>query len=262
MADTRIATSLDTPFDIARASALDGVPHGFFGACSGRYQFGYGGPGAVEELRAMRAAAAHAILPGAPLATPHQVHSPEVITLTKLWPDAPEGRPVGDAIVTRRNDVVIGIVTADCGPVLLADRNAGVVAAAHAGWRGAQGGVLENTIAAMQAQGAIVSRIVAAIGPTIVQASYEVDGPFRDHFEAGDAAHFVAAPVREGRPRWQFDLPGYIRSRLQRAGISQIEDMAQDTYAQPQRYHSYRRASQAGDVGYGRQLSAIAVSLS
>ena len=254
---------LGTPFDIERADVLGDVPHGFFGSGGGVHQFGYGGPGEAETIRSLRSAAASMILPGAPLAAPHQVHSPEVVVIGKKWPDALRDRPVADAVVTKRTDIVLGIVTADCGPILLADAQAGVVAAAHAGWRGAQcqdrGGVLENTISAMEAIGATRKNIAAALGPTIAQASYEVDGAFREYFTDGDDAHFATAPMRDGVARWHFDLPGYILEKLRQSGLTDIADLNRDTYAYAGRYHSYRRASQQGEPNYGRQLSAIAV---
>jgi len=189
-------------FDIARSDALEGVPHGFFGTSDGAHQFGFGGPGEAEDVRLLRAAAADAILQGAPLQAPHQVHSPLVVTLGKLWPDAAEGRPVADAVVTARSDTVLGIVTADCAPVLFADREAGVIGAAHAGWRGAvgdeRGSVLDNTVVAMEGLGARRANIAAVVGPTIAQASYEVDAGFRENFTPADEAHFKEAPVREG----------------------------------------------------------------
>lgn len=250
----------DAPaFEIARAEVLDGVPHGFFGSAGGAHQFGYGGPGDEQAIRQFRSEAASAILPGAPLAAPHQVHSPEVVTVTRQWPDAAEGRPVADAVVTDRRDIVLGIVTADCGPVLLADPQAGVVGAAHAGWKGGNCGVLENTIDAMEALGAARGSIVAALGPMIAQQSYEVDAPFREHFTADDERHFAEAPEREGKARWHFDLAGYIAARLSTAGIARIEDIAHDTFTRAESYHSFRRASQQGQPTYGRQLSAIAV---
>ncbi|WP_298470436.1 peptidoglycan editing factor PgeF [uncultured Erythrobacter sp.] len=246
-------------FDIERADALADFPHGFFGHGGGLHQFGYGGPGLVEEVGATRAAAASALVAGAPIVTPHQVHSPDVVTVTDEWDDAPEGRPVADAVVTARRGIVLGIVTADCGPVLFADRQAGVVAAAHAGWRGAHGGVLENTIAAMEALGASRATIAAAIGPTIAQASYEVDAPFRENFGEQDGKHFAAAPDRAGSPRWQFDLPSYITEKLAFCGIDKISDCAWDTFSHPERYYSYRRAVSSGEPNYGRQISLIAL---
>ncbi len=250
-------------FDIARADALDGVPHGFFGSAGGAHQFGYGGPGEAEDVRHLRSAAADAILHGAPLQAPHQVHSPEVVTLGQLWPDAAEGRPVADAVVTARDDIALGIVTADCAPVLFADREAGVVGAAHAGWRGAvgdeRGSVLDNTVAAMEALGARRARIVAVVGPTIAQTSYEVDAAFRDNFTVSDDRHFADAPMREGIARWHFDLPGYVSAKLHTLRLAVTTDISRDTYCDNAHYHSYRRAAQNGEPNYGRQISIIAV---
>jgi hypothetical protein len=251
--------ALETPFAIARAPLLDGVRHGFFGSAGGAHQFGYGGPGDAEAIRQLRSAAASAILPGAPLQAPYQVHSPEVVTVGKKWPDYAKERPVADAVVTVRRDIVLGIVTADCGPILFADREAGVIAAAHAGWRGAHGGVIENTLAAMEALGARRTRIVAVLGPTIARTSYEVDARLRANFTEADDAHFSAAPPRDGTDRWQFDLPGYILARLERAGVGAAADLAHDTYAREADYHSFRRAVHRTEPDYGRQLSAIAL---
>lgn len=248
------------PFDIERAPNLAGVPHGFFGSARGAHQFGFGGPGDRSEVRALRAAAAEAICAGGRLAAPHQVHSPDVVTVHEAWDDAAEGRPVADAVVTAVPGIVLGIVTADCAPVLLVDKDAGIVGAAHAGWRGAHGGVLEATIAAMVALGAQRERIAAAIGPTIAQASYEVDARFRDNFAAADAHHFAPAPMRDGIARWHFDLPAYAAERLKNSGIGTIHDLARDTFADPARYHSYRRASLRREADYGRLISLIAAA--
>jgi YfiH family protein len=250
---------MDPAFDIERSSALDGVAHGFFGSAGGAHQFGYGGPGAGEDIARMRATAAQAIVPGACLVTPHQVHSSVVVTVEEPWADTVEGRPVGDGVVTREPGIVLGIVTADCAPVLFADREAGVIGAAHAGWRGAHGGVLENTLDAMAALGARLPHIAAAIGPTIAQASYEVDEPFRANFTDADALHFKAGGMREGRARWRFDLPGYIVTRLSAQGLDKIHDCARDTFPHPERYHSYRRASLSGEPDYGRMIALIAL---
>lgn len=246
-----------TPFAIERAPLLDGVPHGFFGSAGGAHQFGFGGPGDSAEVRTLRAAAAGAILPGGRLAAPHQVHSPDVVLVDKAWGDAAEGRPVADAVVTATPGVVLGIVTADCGPILLADVEAGVIGAAHAGWRGAVDGVLENTIAAMESLGARRGVIAAVIGPTIAQPSYEVDAAFRGRFDDAASRFFAPAPEREGIQRWHFDLPGYIAARLAAAGLSKITDLGWDTFSHVARYHSHRRSTQAGEANYGRQISMI-----
>lgn len=246
-------------FQIDASPLLAGVPHGFFGSAGDAHQFGFGGPGDGAEVRSLRAAAAEAILPGGKLAAPHQVHSSDVQVVDAAWDDAAEGRPVADAVVTATPGIVLGIVTADCGPILFADREAGVVGAAHAGWRGAAGGVLENTIAAMEALGARRGQIAAVLGPTIAQASYEVDAPFRAHFPADAERFFAPAPDRAGTQRWHFDLPGFILDRLAAAGLSKIADTGRDTFSSTMRYHSHRRATQAGEANYGRQISMIAL---
>lgn len=242
--------------DIARADLLAGLPHGFFGHAGGACQFGYGGMGSAGAIHALRARAAEAILAGGRLAAPHQVHSCDVIVVERAWEDDPQGRPTGDAVVTSRPGIVLGVVTADCAPVLLADRESGVIGAAHAGWRGAHGGILENTVAAMEALGARRARIAAVIGPTIAQQSYEVDERFRAGFVSEDACFFAAG--RAGR--WQFDLPAYAAQRLRRAGVAHAEDLALDTCALDRHYFSYRRATLRAEPEYGRQISLIALA--
>ncbi len=246
-------------FQIERDALLEGVPHGFFGSAGGKHQFGFGGPVDGADVRLLRQAAAEAIRPGGTLAAPHQVHSPDVVTVTKAWDDGAEGRPVADAVVTATPGIVLGIVTADCGPILFADEAAGVIGAAHAGWRGAVDGVLENTIAAMEALGATRANIAAVLGPTIAQASYEVDAPFRERFPPAAERFFAPAAEREGTARWHFDLPGFITARLADAQIGKIADIGRDTFSHVARYHSHRRATQAGEANYGRQISMIAL---
>lgn len=250
-----MAESAPPAFDIVHAKLLAGVPHGFFGHSGAARQFGYGGEGAEEAIRADRAAAAQAILRGGVLVAAHQVHSPEVIAVNAAWEDAPQGRPVADALVTATPGLVLGVVTADCAPVLLADREAGVIGAAHAGWRGAHGGVLEATLAAMESLGACRGRIAAVIGPTIAQASYEVDARFRENFAERDACFFAKGRAEH----WQFDLPAYVRERLVQAGVGGAEDLALDTYALEEKYYSFRRATHRSAPNYGRQLSLIAL---
>jgi polyphenol oxidase len=248
--------------EAVRADILAGIPHGFLtrlGGVStgivGGLQVGHGAdddPAAVEENRRL---AVEAVLPGAPLATVYQVHSPDAVLATEAW--AYDERPKADALVTDRRGLLLGIVTADCAPVLFADAEAGVVGAAHAGWRGAHGGVIENTVAAMEKLGARASRIAAAIGPAIAQASYEVDAPFRANFTPDDERFF--AP---GRPeRWQFDLAGYVAARLEQAGVGPIEDLALDTYSDEERFFSHRRSVHRGEPNYGRQISLIGLPL-
>ena len=191
------------------------------------------------------------MLPGAELATVYQVHSPAVVEVRASWPH--DQRPRADGMVTDRPGLLLGVVTADCAPVLLVDRERGVVGAAHAGWRGAHGGVLENTIAAMAGLGADRPHIVAAIGPAIAQPSYEVDAKFRDNFEPDDEEFFAT-----GQPgHWQFDLEGYIAKRLRETGIGTVQRLGLDTYSDPERFFSYRRATHSGEPTYGRQFSLI-----
>lgn len=227
------------------AAVLAGVPHGFFGRFAND-------EGENEGLARYRQAVVERLAPGGKIAMLRQTHSADCIVVEEAWPY--ENRPQGDALVTDRADLVLGIVTADCAPVLLADREAGVIGAAHAGWRGAQGGVLENTVAAMERLGALPGQIAAVIGPAIAQGSYEVDQSFRASFPQGDARFFASG--REAR--YQFDLPGYVAHRLQEAGVTAVEDLARDTYADEDCLHSYRRAIHRNLPARGRQISAIA----
>jgi len=247
--------------EAVRFKALAGVAHGFMtrrGGVStgvtGGLQCGFGAGDDPAAVAANRREAVESVLPGAPLLALHQIHSADVVTVTELWDD--DYRPTADALVTRQPGLVLGIVTADCAPVLFVDYENGVIGAAHAGWRGAHGGVLDNTLAAMEALGARRERTSAVIGPTIAQASYEVDDSFRQQFDQRDAAYF--APGRAGH--WQFDLPGYIRARLHRAGTALIHDLALDTYSDPDRFYSFRRATHRGEPSYGRQLSLIGLA--
>ncbi|HMP55364.1 MAG TPA: peptidoglycan editing factor PgeF [Novosphingobium sp.] len=247
--------------DIARAGLLAGVPHGFLGRSGGvsggavaSLNCGLGAgddPAAVAENRRR---AGEAVLPGARMVGVYQVHSPDCVTVAEPWDD--DSRPQADALVTDRAGLVLAIVTADCAPVLLADLQARVIGAAHAGWKGAIGGVCEATVAAMETLGAQRSRIVAAIGPCIAQPSYEVDEAFRARFMAEDPAsdRFFKAG-RAGH--CQFDLEGMVAARLAGCGVGRVEAMGLDTCAQPARYYSYRRATLAGEPAYGRQISLI-----
>ena len=187
-----------------------------------------------------------------------QVHSAAVNIVDRPRPWQGATLPEADALVTHRTGVLLAIVTADCAPVLLSDRHAGVVGAAHAGWRGALGGVLGNTVAAMVELGANAGNIVAAIGPCIHQQSYEVDDAMRAEFALDDASYF--APGREGH--WQFDLPGYVADRLDRCGVGSVETLPHDTYSEGDRFHSYRRATHRGEPHQGRQISLIGLAAS
>lgn len=247
--------------ELVRSALLGDVPHGFTtrrGGVSqgvtGGLQCGFGAGDVPSAVAANRREAVDAVLPGAPLLALHQIHSADVVTVAELWDD--DLRPTADALVTNRPGLVLGVVTADCAPVLFADREAGVIGAAHAGWRGAHGGVLENTLEAMEALGAHRERVVAAIGPTIARTSYEVDEGFRAQFPE-DAGRFFSAG-RGGH--WQFDLPAYVAARLLACGIGAVDDCALDTYADPERFYSFRRATHRGEPNYGRQLSLIGLA--
>jgi YfiH family protein len=247
-------------------SKLARIRHGFFtrggGVSQGVYASLNGGTGSndapdkVAENRA-RMAAALGVSPDR-LLTAYQIHSPDVFVADQPWTHA--DRPRADAIVTRTPRLAIGVSTADCGPLLVADAEAGVIGAAHAGWRGALTGVIETAIAAMEKLGAERARIVAALGPTIRQPNYEVGPEFVERFLAADAdnARFFAASERAGHA--MFDLAGFIASCLQRAGIENFEDLGLCTYAEPERFFSYRRTTKFGEPDYGRHINAIALA--
>lgn len=251
--------------DIVRSGALR-VPHGFFGRAGGvssgaaaGLNCGLGSGDDGMAVRTNRRLAADAILPGAPLASIYQIHSPTAVIVTAA--SYGDERPQGDALVTSTPGLLLGIVTADCAPVLLADAQAGVVAAAHAGWRGAVGGVADQAIAAMLSLGARIENIAAAVGPCIAQKSYEVDYAFPEPLLADDHSNerfFTDGP--SGKPH--FDLEAYVVARLAAAGVRRIEAMGLDTYALEDRYYSYRRATHRDEPTYGRQLSLICLPTS
>lgn len=254
---------MSTSLDIIKAPVFGAIPHGFLGRRGGistglhaGLNVGLGSDddrGSVIENRARASGAVHS---GAALITLHQVHSADVITVTAPFADA--DRPHADAMVTDRPGLLLGVLTADCAPVLFADPDARIVGAAHAGWKGAIGGVTDATIAAMEKLGADRARIVAAVGPCIARPSYEVDDAFARRFEARDPANerfFTAG--RTGHHL--FDLEGYVVARLARAGITRIAALGLDTYADPDRFFSFRRATHRGEPDYGRQISMIGI---
>ncbi|PZQ58519.1 MAG: peptidoglycan editing factor PgeF [Sphingomonas taxi] len=250
---------MTTP-ELFSARLLSAVPHGFFGRRGGvsdgvhaGLNVGLGSDDDEAAVHANRAAALAAVKRGAALLTPWQVHSADCVTVRAPLAE----RPRADALVTDRPALAVGVVTADCAPVLLADVAAGVVGAAHAGWKGALAGVTDATVAAMVALGADATRIVAAVGPCIARASYEVDDAFRRRFEAAHAANErFFADGRAGHHR--FDLEGYVVHRLAAAGVTRVEALGLDTYADPVRFFSYRRATHRGETSYGRQIAIIA----
>lgn len=239
------------------------ITHGFFtrggGVSGGIYaslNCGFGSDDRAEDVAENRRRVTHALqIAESNLVTVHQVHSPDVINVTTPW--RPADAPQADAMVLARPGIALGILTADCAPVLLADAQAGVVGAAHAGWRGALHGVIEATVAAMTALGARRRHICAAIGPCIAQPSYEVGSDFPAPFGAADPANsrFFAPGSRPGH--CQFDLPGFVLHQLAQAGVAEHTDIAADTYPSAQRFFSYRRATHNGEPDYGRNLSVI-----
>ncbi len=249
--------------DVIRFPTL-GVPNGFFGRAGGvsigavaGLNCGLGSGDEPAAVEANRRLAAAAIIPGAPIASVHQVHSPTAIIVDRAVPR--DERPHADALATSTPGLLLGIVTADCAPVLLADARAGVVAAAHAGWRGAVAGVTDQAIAAMLSLGAHIENIVAAVGPCIARASYEVDHTFAERLTADDPAadrFFADGPA--GKPH--FDLEAYVVARLAAAGVRRIEAAGLDTYANEDRYYSFRRATHRGEADYGRQISLIGLN--
>ena len=244
-------------------SRLARIRHAFFtrngGVSEGVYASLNGGigskdaPDKVLENRA-RMAASLGVAPDRFL-TPYQIHSPDVVVADGSWTQ--ENRPRADALVTRERDLAIGVSTADCGPLLFADDNARVIGAAHAGWRGAFTGVIEATLAAMEKLGAARDNIAVALGPTIRQANYEVGPEFVARFTAADIdnTRFFTDAERDGHA--MFDLTGYIASRVQQAGIVKFEDLGLCTYAEPERFFSFRRATHQGEPDYGRHINAI-----
>jgi polyphenol oxidase len=250
--------------DVATTPLLTGTRHGFLGRRGGvstgmvaGLNVGLGSgddPAAIAENRRR---AAEAVAPGAALVTVYQVHSAAVVVADK-WAD--DSRPHADALVTNNPGLVLGILTADCAPVLFADAEAGVIGAAHAGWKGAIGGVTDSTIDAMEALGARRARIAAAIGPCIARASYEVDAGFRSRFTDADPANERFFADGKCADHHQFDLEAYVAHRLAAAGITRVAALGLDTYSQPDRYYSFRRATHGGEPDYGRQISLIALA--
>lgn len=246
--------------------ALDRVAHGFFtrqgGVSTGIYaslNIGLGSDDDRANVLENRArVAARLDLPAERFVTPYQHHSADVLTVSRApWPGGEA--PKGDAIVTDRPGILLGVATADCGPVLFADNDAGVVGAAHAGWRGALNGVLDATLDAMEKLGAKRERIHAILGPTISAKAYEVGSEFVARFEdaAPDNGRYFTPSDRPGHA--MFDLPAYIVARLEKAGAGHALNLGLCTYADEDRFFSYRRTTHRGEPDYGRLVSAIAI---
>ena len=240
-----------------------GVRHAFFtragGVSSGVYaslNAGTGSRDAPQNVAANRARMAAALgVPPERLLTCHQVHSPDVVVVTRTW--GAEDRPRADAMATAVPGLALAVSTADCGPVLLADPTARVIGAAHAGWRGALAGVTDATVAAMERLGAVRARIVAAVGPMIRESNYETGLDLKDRFIAADAANarFFRPGAREGH--FMFDLAGYVVARLAAAGVGTVEDVGCCTYADAESFFSFRRMTHRNEADYGRHLNAI-----
>jgi len=246
--------------EIITSDQLAPLRHGFFtrkgGASSGVFEglnCGLGSSDLTDAVRINRGRVADALeIEAEALVSMHQIHSAEVVTITAPIKD----RPKADGLVTAIPGLALAVLTADCQPVLFADREAGVIGAAHAGWYGALDGVLEATIDAMEAIGARREAIAVTIGPSISQSAYEVGPEFFDAFLVDDPenAHFFANGKED---RMHFDLPAYGLARLRAAGVGQADWTNHCTYQDADRFYSYRRATHAGEADYGRLLSAI-----
>ncbi|GGF08256.1 laccase domain protein [Aliidongia dinghuensis] len=245
---------------------LPGLRHAFFtrqgGTGDGLYaslNCGFGSDDAPERVEANRARAMALIgLPASALTTVHQIHSADVAVVEQPWPRAEN--PKADALVTDRPGVALGILAADCVPILFADAEAGVIGAAHSGWKGTRDRIGQATIEAMERLGARRQHIHAAIGPAIQQASYEVGPEFPRHFaaEGPEAEQYFAPSTRPGH--FMFDLPGLVEAHLNALGLASVERSRHDTAAEPALFFSYRRATLSGEPDYGRGLSAIALT--
>lgn len=245
-------------------SAIPGVRHAFFtregGVSEGIYASCNGGLGSNDDHAKVaenrRRMAEQMGVGSDQLLSLHQVHSPDAVVANGPW--AGGSRPRADAIVTRTEGLAIGVTTADCGPILMIDPNARVIGAAHAGWKGALTGIVESTIGAMEKLGADRSGIVAAIGPLIRQQSYEVGPEFVDRFIEADTGNALFFLPSERAEHAMFDLAGFIRMRLENAGVLMIDDIGVDTYSD-ERFYSYRRSVHRKEPDYGRHVHAIAL---
>lgn len=251
-----------TPLQSPALHFLDGVAHGFFGRRGGvstgiydSLNCGYGSGDDIENVRENRTRVAALLGTSEPsLVTLYQIHSAEAVEVTDTWVRG-EG-PKADGMVTTMRGVALGVLAADCAPVLFADATAGVIGSAHAGWKGAFTGIIETVVARMETLGAKRSRILAGVGPCISQASYEVGPEFRVRFmEQAEANQLYFAPSVRAE-HWQFDLQAYVRSRLVAADV-ECDMWSSCTYANERGYFSFRRATHRGEPAYGRNLSAI-----
>lgn len=251
----------DDTIEILRSTKLGDIPHGFLGRRGGvskgifaSLNCSLGSDDNRDDVLENRRRAVMAVLPGATLSRVYQVHSADVVTVTQ--PIDQHNPPKADALVTNLPGFLLAVQTADCLPVLFADAKAGVIGAAHSGWKGSINGVTDNTILAMEALGADRANIACAIGPCIAQKSYEVDASFFVRFAEADEAN--ERFFGDGKPgHYQFDIEGYVAARLAAFGITRIERLRQDTYSQPDRFFSYRRSCHSQENGYGGQMALI-----
>jgi YfiH family protein len=246
--------------------AVPGIAHGFFGrqggVSKGVYESLNCGPGSKDSRDAVmenRARATAALSPAANLVTLYQVHSAQAVTVAAPWP-IPEN-PKADAMATDRPGIALGILTADCAPILLADPQARIIGAAHAGWNGALSGVVESVLAAMGRLGAKPERIHAAIGPCISQNAYEVGPEFEARFVSTDPTNARFFTPSQHPDHWQFDLRGYVAQRLKKAGVESVDVIDACTYAREDAFFSYRRTTHRKEPDYGRELSAIMLAV-
>lgn len=243
-----------------------GIRHGFFGRQGGISQgiyeslnCGVGSDDIRDRVLHNRQLLARTLVgEDWPLITPYQIHSPTCRIVTGPWPNGEAEKC--DALATATPNIILAVGSADCGPVLFADAEKRIIGAAHSGWKGAIGGVLESTIAQMEALGADRARISAVLGPTISQKSYEVGAEFRETFLRHDSenASYFAQGVKEGH--FQFDLPAYIVDRLNSCGLAKVEWTGQCTYLEETAFFSYRRTTHRNEPDYGRQLAAISIT--
>ncbi|UES54334.1 peptidoglycan editing factor PgeF [Roseibium aggregatum] len=244
---------------------LDGIRHGFFtrqgGVSGGIYtslNIGLGSDDERSSVLENRDRVAGQLGIGADrLVSPYQIHSADVITVSA--PFAQDADRKADALVTATPGLAIGIATADCGPLLFADTKAGVIGAAHSGWKGAVTGILQNTVAAMEALGATRTNITAVLGPTISQGAYEVGPEFKERFLQEHLDNTRYFKPSERAEHFMFDLPAFITDKLQALGLGAVADLALCTYADEDRFFSYRRTTHRKEPDYGRQISAIAL---
>lgn len=245
---------------------LPGIAHGFFtrqgGVSSGLYDslnIGLGSDDKREDVIENRRRIAEKLSVAADhLVSPHQIHSADVIAVEGPWADKADRR--ADALVTDRKGVALGVATADCGPVLFADAEAGVIGAAHSGWKGALGGILQNTLSAMETLGARRDRIVAVLGPTISQTAYEVGPEFKARFAESVPAYASYFVPSDTPDHHRFDLPSFIIDRLSDAGVRIAANLGHCTYGDEERFYSYRRTTHRNEPDYGRLMSAIVLT--